>query len=180
MMENKREIGHSINRLPGQSLRERCNEIWDGGACFPFMLWTMGVTLLWIELTHVYGGLKPSIWIGVVPFVVLSVFLVYRVFMVRRSMGRFRQGEKGELIVARDENGKKIYGSQFPSFEVHHKRAVSTSGDLTNTASINYRDNLCLVLSDIHTHVLHGFDFISDSKRDSYSRRTEFIFITKY
>ena len=100
MMENKREIGHSINRLPGQSLRERCNEIWDGGACFPFMLWTMGATLFWIELTHVYGGLKPSIWIGVVPFVVLSVFLVYRVFMVRRSMGRFRQGEKGELIVA--------------------------------------------------------------------------------
>ncbi len=83
--------------------------------------------------------------------------------------------DKGNLIVARNEQGKPIYGSQFPSFEVHHKRAISTSGDFLNAASVNYNDNLCLVLSDVHTHVLHGFDYIVDSKRDSYSRRTEFI-----
>ena len=82
---------------------------------------------------------------------------------------------QGDLIAAYDEDGKRLYGSQFPSFEVHHKRAVSSSGDLSNIASINYEDNLCLVLTDIHSFVLHGMDVIEEGKRDAYSRRTEFV-----
>ena len=82
----------------------------------------------------------------------------------------------GNLIAARDENDQKLFSSDFPSFEVHHKHAVSKSGDLTNIASINYAENLCLVFDKIHTHVLHGMDIIvSDNRRDAYSRRTEFM-----
>ena len=81
----------------------------------------------------------------------------------------------GIWIAAYDENGQRLKSCDFPSFEVHHKHAVSTSGDLFNTAAINYKDNLCLVLTDIHTHVLHGMDIIVDDKRDAYSRRTEFF-----
>ena len=82
---------------------------------------------------------------------------------------------QSDLIAARDENGHKLVSTDFPSFEVHHKHAVSVSGDLSNVASINYFDNLCLVFEDIHTHVLHGMDIIQDNQRDAYSRRTEFI-----
>ncbi|MBO4294865.1 MAG: hypothetical protein J5896_05410 [Alphaproteobacteria bacterium] len=82
---------------------------------------------------------------------------------------------QGDLIAARDENGHKLVSTDCPSFEVHHKHAVSVSGDLSNVASINYFDNLCLVLEDIHAHVLHGMDIIQDNQRDAYSRRTEFI-----
>lgn len=82
---------------------------------------------------------------------------------------------QGDLIAARDGQGHKLLGSNFPSFEVHHKHAVSVSGDLSNVASINYFDNLCLVFEDIHAHVLHGMDIIQDDLRDAYSRRTEFI-----
>ena len=86
------------------------------------------------------------------------------------------EGGQGDLIAARDEEGRKILAADFPSFEVHHKHAVSGSGDLSNIASINYPDNLCLVFEKIHAHVLHGMDIIlSDKRRDSYSRRTEFI-----
>lgn len=81
---------------------------------------------------------------------------------------------QGDLIVARDDEGRKLYNSNFPSFEVHHKHAVSNSGDLPNMASVNYKDNLCLVFTEIHTFVLHGMDIIEDNKRDAYSRRTEF------
>ena len=86
------------------------------------------------------------------------------------------EGGQGDLIAARNEEGQKILAADFPSFEVHHKHAVSGSGDLSNIASINYPDNLCLVFEKIHTHVLHGMDIIvSEKQRDSYSRRTEFI-----
>ena len=85
------------------------------------------------------------------------------------------EAQQGELIAARDENGRKLCSSAFPSFEVHHKHAVSNSADLPNIASINYKDNLCLVFTEIHTFVLHGMDIIEDNKRDAYSRRTEFL-----
>jgi len=86
------------------------------------------------------------------------------------------EGGQGDLIAARDEEGHKILAADFPSFEVHHKHAVSGSGDLSNIASINYPDNLCLVFEKIHAHVLHGMDIIvSEKQRDSYSRRTEFV-----
>lgn len=86
------------------------------------------------------------------------------------------EGGQGDLIAARDEEGQKILASDFPSFEVHHKHAVSESGDLSNIASINYPDNLCLVFEKIHAHVLHGMDIIVSEKQcASYSRRTEFI-----
>ena len=79
--------------------------------------------------------------------------------------------KRGDLIVARDEKGRKIYGSQFTSYEVHHLHAVSEGGDLTNVAHINYRNNLCLLPSDIHAIIMHGNDEINGT----YSRRTEFI-----
>lgn len=86
------------------------------------------------------------------------------------------EGGQGYLIAARDEEGQKILASDFPSFEVHHKHAVSGSGDLSNIASINYPDNLCLVFEKIHAHVLHGIDIIvSEKQHDSYSKRTEFV-----
>jgi len=85
------------------------------------------------------------------------------------------EAKQGDLIAARDEDGRKLCSSAFPSFEVHHKHAVSNSGDLPNMASINYKDNLCLVFTEIHTFVLHGMDIIEDNKRDAYSRRTEFL-----
>lgn len=81
----------------------------------------------------------------------------------------------GELIAARTANGSKLHASQFPAFEVHHKHAVSSSGNLSNIASINYNDNLCLVFTELHNLVLHGMDIIEENKRDAYSRRTEFI-----
>lgn len=83
--------------------------------------------------------------------------------------------DQGNLIAAYDENGQRLCSAQFPSFEVHHKHAVSNSGDLSNIASINYKNNLCLVLTDMHTFVLHGLDVIENNQRDAYSRRTEFF-----
>ena len=93
----------------------------------------------------------------------------------QQLIDRLIDDKRGNLIVAYDSEGKRLYGSQFPSFEVHHKHAVSSGGNLSNIASINYKDNLCLVLTDIHMVVLHGMDIIEDNKRDAYSRRTEFI-----
>lgn len=80
----------------------------------------------------------------------------------------------GDLIAARDAQGHKLRAADFPSFEVHHKHAVSASGDLSNVASINYDANLCLVFTEIHNIVLHGMDILEDNKRDAYSQRTEF------
>ena len=82
--------------------------------------------------------------------------------------------DRGDLVAARGTTGQKLCSSDFPSFEVHHKHAVSSSGDLSNIASINYKDNLCLVFTEIHNFILHGMDSISDNKRDAYSRLTEF------
>ncbi len=83
---------------------------------------------------------------------------------------------KGDLIAARDENGHKLNGADFPSFEVHHKYAVSDAGDLRSVAYANYKNNLCLVTSDIHGLFIHRCDKAKqrgDAK--SYSKRLEFI-----
>ena len=84
--------------------------------------------------------------------------------------------DKGDLIAARDEKGRKLNGADFPSFEVHHKYAVSDAGDLNSVAYVNYKSNLCLVISDIHSLFIHRCDKAKqrgDTK--SYSKRLEFI-----
>lgn len=99
-MDRKQEIGQAVSRLPGQSLRERRDERFDDESLFPLCAFMGGVVLLVVEWLHVYGGLKPSIWIGVVAFFASLAFCVWSVFKVRRWMRAFRQGERGERIVA--------------------------------------------------------------------------------
>lgn len=85
-------------------------------------------------------------------------------------------GDKGHLIIARDKNGRKLNGADFPSFEVHHKYAVSDAGDLKSVSYVNYKENLCLVTSEIHSLFIHRCDKAKqrgDAK--SYSKRLEFI-----
>lgn len=82
----------------------------------------------------------------------------------------------GYLLVARDAKGKELQGAHFPSFEVHHKHAVSDAGDLKSVSYVNYKDNLCLVVSELHTPFIHRCDKIRQSgETKSYSKRLEFI-----
>lgn len=84
--------------------------------------------------------------------------------------------DKGILLAARDENGNRLQPEKFPSFEVHHKTAVMESGRLAYIAMVNYRNNFVLTGSDLHRHVLHGFDILSSSgRKEAYHRRLEFI-----
>ena len=99
-MDRKIEVGQSVSRLPGQSLRERRNEKLDDEMFLPLCLFMSGMILLVVECLHVYGGLKPSIRIGIVAFVASLAFCVWSGFKVRRWMRAFRQGERGERIVA--------------------------------------------------------------------------------
>jgi hypothetical protein len=83
--------------------------------------------------------------------------------------------DKGILLAARDENGSRLQAENFPSFEVHHKTAVMESGRLAYIAMVNYRNNFVLTSSDLHRHVLHGFDILSSSgRKEAYHRRLEF------
>lgn len=83
--------------------------------------------------------------------------------------------DKGYLVAARDEKGNLIRGTKYPSFEVHHKTAVIESNNLAFIAMVNYDDNYLLVPSELHSHVLHGFDRLSSSAhKQTYHRRLEF------
>lgn len=82
--------------------------------------------------------------------------------------------DKGLLLVARDENGDKLKTDAFPSFEVHHKTAVMESGRLAYIAMVNYPNNFLLTSSNIHRHVLHGYDILSTTgHKEAYHRRLE-------
>ena len=79
------------------------------------------------------------------------------------------------MLAARDENGNPLVSEKFPDFEVHHKTAVMESGRLAYIAMVNYRNNFVLTTTDVHHHVLHGFDILSSSGRtETYHRRLEF------
>lgn len=83
--------------------------------------------------------------------------------------------DKGMLLAARNELGELLNKSDFPSFEVHHKVTVGESGRLGGIARVNYKRNLLLVLSKLHTEVLHAFDkILKTSIREAYQRRLEF------
>lgn len=84
--------------------------------------------------------------------------------------------DKGFILAARDNNGNTLKSTDFPSFEVHHKTAVLESGSLAFVAMVNYESNYVLVPSEIHHHVLHGFDRLSSAAhKEAYHRRLEFI-----
>lgn len=88
---------------------------------------------------------------------------------------RLMKADKGKLLAARDENGNPLVSEKFPDFEVHHKTAVMESGRLAYIAMVNYRNNFVLTPTDVHHHVLHGFDILSSSGRtETYHRRLEF------
>ena len=83
--------------------------------------------------------------------------------------------DKGMLLIARDENMMPLRGSDFPSFQVHHKVAVSESGKLPSLPQVNYRNNFLLVESNIHGVVLHGFDkLVVANGKEAYRSRMEF------
>lgn len=83
--------------------------------------------------------------------------------------------KKGEILEARDENGKPLNKSGFPSFEVHHKIAVSEGGRFVQISRVNYKNNYLLVPSNVHADVLHSADrlLVSDGK-EAYYKRLEF------
>ena len=86
------------------------------------------------------------------------------------------RNDQGMLIAARDENGERLKGGRFPSFEVHHKIAVSESGKLLCLPKVNYRSNFLLVESNIHQIVLHGYDkLVVQAGKEAYRCRMEFI-----
>lgn len=83
--------------------------------------------------------------------------------------------DQGMLIAARDEKLNLLKSSEFPSFEVHHKVAVSESGRLPCLAQVNYRNNYLLVESNIHQIVLHGYDkLVVQEGKEAYRCRMEF------
>ncbi len=83
--------------------------------------------------------------------------------------------DKGYLLVAREKNGTILDKTNFPSFEVHHKVAVSESGRLGHISKVNYRRNFLLVSSKLHIEVLHAFDKLSKTQSaETYQRRLEF------
>lgn len=83
--------------------------------------------------------------------------------------------DKGLLLAARDDNGDILEANQFPSFEVHHKVAVSEGGQLPLIAAANYASNFLLVEKNIHHYVLHGSDKLMVANgKESYRCRMEF------
>lgn len=81
----------------------------------------------------------------------------------------------GYLLAARDENGELLRGKDFPSFEVHHKVAVSESGRFPCVAAVNYRNNFLLVDKRIHAQILHGYDkLLVSNGKEQYRCRMEF------
>ena len=99
-MEKKIEIGQSVSRLPGQSLRERLNEKLDNVLCSSVIVVIAGFMYLYIECMHVYAKLKPSVGVGVFVFIATLVFAVWSFYRNRRCVLDIRQGERGERIVA--------------------------------------------------------------------------------
>lgn len=82
----------------------------------------------------------------------------------------------GTLIQALDNNGKPLKTNDCPSFQVHHKYAVTESNNFVSLAKANYRENYLLVSSDLHCWVLHAYDKLSASEgKEQYRRRLEFI-----
>jgi len=83
--------------------------------------------------------------------------------------------DQGYLLAARKEDGSLLNSADFPSFEVHHKVAVSESGRMPNLAVVNYPNNFLLVSRNLHTFVLHASDKLSIAKgKESYRCRMEF------
>ncbi len=83
--------------------------------------------------------------------------------------------DQGYLLAARNKDGSLLNAGNFPSFEVHHKVAVSESGRLPNLAVVNYPNNFLLVSRKMHTYVLHSSDKLSVTKgKESYRCRMEF------
>jgi len=84
--------------------------------------------------------------------------------------------DRGKLLLARYEDGTPLNGIDFPSFEVHHKHAVSDAGSLRNVAHVNYKKNFCLVRADIHTLFIHRCDKVRQrGQTKSYAKRLEFV-----
>lgn len=73
-------------------------------------------------------------------------------------------------ILTRDKSGMPISG---PALSVHHKIAVTDSGERTNFSEVNLFKNLCLVVGEYHT-VAHCLDkTISSNGSEAYVSRIE-------
>ncbi len=81
--------------------------------------------------------------------------------------------KQGNLLLARDENGKALDKSDLPRYEVHHKNAVKFADTDDYLVKVNYFNNLMLVESSMHQIYYHGFDSIievSNNNECYYSR----------
>lgn len=100
MMDNSKEIGQSIKRLPGQALREKRSDIFDREITDPLMIAFSGWMVLIMECLHVWGKIKPSIWAGLIIMLCTSRYAAKKYFRGRRKIRDYRRGEQGERIVA--------------------------------------------------------------------------------
>lgn len=90
----------------------------------------------------------------------------FKEFVIDNNLGYF--------FAARDQNGEILDRTKFPSFEVHHKLAVTESEQLPCISLSNYRSNFLLVTSEMHALVLHGDDHkVTVNGKQAYFGRME-------
>lgn len=102
-MENKekaKSIGSCIKRLPGQALREEEHRVLDQFSEGPLLLMAFGWFTFFIECLHIFAKMPPSLWLGSLFAVPLTVYAIVKVRKLRSKLQSLRQGEEGERIVA--------------------------------------------------------------------------------
>lgn len=102
-MHNKatsKSIGTSVKRLPGQALREERDKLFDKLVNDPAVLMFVGWVVLVIECLHIFGGIQPSLWLGIPIAIVYTVYAISKIYKARRELRKYRRGEEGERIVA--------------------------------------------------------------------------------
>ena len=98
--EKAKSIGRSIKRLPGQALREEERKILDQFTDGPLLLMAFGWLMFGIECLHIFTKMPPSLWLGLLFAVPLTVYATVKIRKLRGKLRSLRQGEEGERIVA--------------------------------------------------------------------------------
>ncbi len=99
-MANTQSIGNTLKRLPGQTLREEERKILDQFTDGPLLLMAFGWLMFGIECVHIFTKMPPSLWLGLLFAVPLTVYATVKIRKLRGKLRSLRQGEEGERIVA--------------------------------------------------------------------------------
>lgn len=95
-----KDIGQIIKRLPGQALREERDNIFEESVNQPLMVVFAGFSVLIVEAMHVFGKIKPSLWIGIIIAMATMGYATWKILKSRAMFRTYKRGEEGERLVA--------------------------------------------------------------------------------